>query len=224
MVSSVAVIPARGGSKRVPGKNTREFCGVPAIVRAIRTVQQSGVFDSVIVSTDSPETAQLALAHGAIVPELRPNTLADDQTPTRPVVVHAIETWMDSSVNLVACVYAVTPLLSSHLLREAVEIALTCDGYVFPVERSRHPVQRAIELDANGRSFSRERDHFFSRSQDLAPVYFDVGQFYVARRDTWLEREEFHDRGRTIEVPIGSAIDVDTEQDWRDAERLFESR
>lgn len=197
---------------------------MPAIVRAIDTVRQSGVFDSVIVSTDSPNTSRLALDHGAIVPGLRPRELARDQTPTRPVIVHAIEAWTDASVELIACVYPVTPLLSPELLREAVSLASACDGYVFPVERSRHPVQRAVQLDANGRSFSRERGYFFSRSQDLASVYFDAGQFYVARRDIWLEREEFHDGGRTIEVPIGSLIDVDTEEDWIEAERLYKAR
>lgn len=224
MVSVVAVIPARAGSRRIPSKNTKLFCGIPSLVRAIDIVLSSSAVDQVLVSTDDQQTAELAREHGAMVPALRPKDLADDLTPTRPVIVHAIQEWLDDSVDIVACVYAVTPLLPPELLRESVSLAKTSGGYVFPVEPSRHPVQRAIELDHEGKSFSREPNYFLARSQDLAPVYFDVGQFYVARREVWLERESFHDEGTPIKVEPGSMIDVDTDADWTAAEALFAFR
>lgn len=218
---AVAVIPARSGSQRLPGKNVKEFLGVPSIARAIDTVRRAGIFEEIIVSTDDPSIAEIAQDHGAIVPALRPASLADDYTPTRPVIIHAIQEWIDGSVEIVACVYAVTPLLRPELLREAVDQAVLCDGYVFPVEESRYPIQRAIELDNEGRSFSREPESFFARSQDLAPTFFDVGQFYVASREVWLKRERFHEGGTAIVVEAGSLVDIDTWADWDEAERRY---
>ncbi len=218
----VAVIPARAGSRRIPGKNTKSFLGVPSLARAIETTRRAGVFDAIFVSTDSSAIADMARECGALVPELRPASLADDYTPTRPVILHAIQHWLEASVEIVACVYAVTPLLRAELLRNGVSLAASSGGYVFPVEKSRHPVQRAIELDHQGLSFSREPNDFFSRSQDLPSTYFDVGQFYIARREVWLERERFHDGGTTIQIEPGSVVDIDTSTDWGEAERLFQ--
>jgi N-acylneuraminate cytidylyltransferase len=200
------------------------FLGQPTIVRAIRTAQDASVFESVFVSTDDQIAASLALEHGAVVPSLRPAWLADDSTPTRPVIVHALHEWLDSTFDIIACLYPVTPLLEPDLLARAVGLAEVVDGYVFPVERSRHPVQRAVVLDGDGRSRSREPEAYFQRSQDLEPVFFDVGQFYVARREVWEAVESFHDRGSIIEVEPGSVIDVDTQEDWVLAEQLYRSR
>jgi pseudaminic acid cytidylyltransferase len=224
MVTSVAVVPARGGSQRIPLKNTKQFFGIPAIVRALRVISASEVFSRVIVSTDDEETASLALAHGAEIPALRPTALADHETTTHPVMLHAIREWVRDSAEIVACVYPVTPFLEAPLLAKAVRIAEETEGYVFPAERSPHPVQRAVVLDVNGRTRSREPQYFFARSQDLEPTYFDVGQFYVARRTVWETVESFHNGGVIIEVETGAMIDVDTPEDWDRAERLYKVR
>lgn len=221
-MSSVAIIPARGGSKRIPRKNLLPFDGVPMIVRSIRTALDSGLFEQVVVSTDDAEIAELARAHGAQVPFLRPAELADDFTGTAAVIVHALQQL--PAFDYACCVYATAPLLQARFLREGLELLQQHPQklFAFSVCSFGFPVQRALTLDAEGALTALYPEFRNSRSQDLPEAFQDAGQFYWGRRDAWL-------RGEVVYSPVSLPVilprhlvqDIDTLQDWKRAEYLY---
>ncbi|MFA6922270.1 MAG: pseudaminic acid cytidylyltransferase [Gallionella sp.] len=220
----IAVIPARGGSKRIPRKNIREFAGKPMIAYAIDAARGCGLFDHVIVSTDDEEIARIAVQYGAEVPFMRPAELADDHTATIPVVVHAIEACrkIGWSARLVCCIYPAVPLIREQDLLDAH--ALLEQGgteYAFPVTPFPSAIQRALRRlpDGNMRSFNPENVN--TRTQDLEPAYYDVGQFYLGKVEAWLNGLSPHQTGKGLVIPEWRAVDIDTQDDWLRAELMF---
>jgi pseudaminic acid cytidylyltransferase len=227
MNSRLAVIPARGGSKRIPRKNIRAFAGRPMIGYAIDLARTSGLFDHVVVTTDDADVAQIARQAGAEVPFMRPADLSGDLTPTVPVVAHAIRACRDLGwrVDTVCCIYPAVPLLRVNDLTAALIMLEECDApYVFPVLAYRSPIQRALRRDAGGRSAPFHPEHAQTRTQDLPRAFHDAGQFYWGRASSWLDGLALHADARTLVLDEGSAVDIDTPADWALAEALFEAR
>lgn len=220
----LAVIPARGGSKRIPRKNIREFAGKPMIAHAIDAAQRCGLFDHVVVSTDDEEIAAIALAHGAEVPFRRPAELADDHTPTVPVIAHAIEACrqMGWAIAHACCIYPGVPLISVDDLREAYAL-LEHSGaaYSFPVTEFPSAIQRALRRLPDGRMQPFYPEYELTRSQDLEPAYHDAGQFYWGRTDAWLTNNRIHGSGVGLPIPAWRVVDIDTPADWERAELLY---
>lgn len=220
----LAVIPARGGSKRIPRKNIRPFCGKPIIAWSIEAARASGCFDRIVVSTDDAEIAEVALRHGAEVPFVRPAELSDDTATTIPVIAHAIAA-LDAPVvpDAVCCIYATAPFLCAQDLRRGLD-ALTagdCD-YVFPVTRYPFPIQRAVRLDARGRVAMFDPAMFNVRSQDLEPAWHDAGQFYWGRASAWRDGLPIFAAGSVaLPLPRHRVQDIDDADDWLRAEWMF---
>jgi N-acylneuraminate cytidylyltransferase len=222
---NIAVIPARGGSKRIPRKNIRDFCGKPMIAWSIEAARISGCFDRILVSTDDPEIADVAREFGAEAPFMRPAELADDHTPTIPVISHAVN-WVKShgeSPETVCCIYATAPMLQAEDLRQGLALleAQQCD-YVFPVAIYPFPIQRAVRITTTGRVEMFYPENFGTRSQDLEPAYHDAGQFYWGHAHTWLSgRPIFSPLTIPLILPGHRVQDIDTPDDWQRAEWMF---
>ena len=221
-MNSVAIIPARGGSKRIPRKNLLPFDGVPMIVRSIRTALDSGLFEQVVVSTDDAEIAELALAHGAQVPFLRPAELADDFTGTAAVIVHALQQL--PAFDYACCVYATAPLLQARFLREGFELLQQHPqkSFAFSVCSFGFPVQRALTLDGQGALTALYPEFRQTRSQDLPEAFQDAGQFYWGRSEAWLRGDVLYSSASLpVILPRHLVQDIDTLQDWKRAEYLY---
>lgn len=221
-MSCVAIIPARGGSKRIPRKNLKPFDGVPMIVRSIRTALDSGLFEQVVVSTDDGEIAEVARAHGAEVPFLRPAELADDYAGTAPVIVHALQQLPD--FDYACCVYATAPLLQVRYLRQGLELLEQHPdkSFAFSVCSFGFPVQRALTLDGQGALQALYPEFRNTRSQDLPEAYQDAGQFYWGRSDAWLRGEVIYSpTSLPVILPRHLVQDIDTLEDWKRAEYLY---
>lgn len=224
-MSNLCVIPARGGSKRVPRKNIRNFCGKPMIAWSIEAAVASGCFSRVIVSTDDPDIASIAAAHGAAVPFMRPASLSDDIAGVMPVVRHALEWAREHATHprFVACVYATAPFLRPELLRQALQVLVESGAdFVLPVVEFEYPVQRALHLNSGGCLEFVEAAHASSRSQDLPIRYHDAGQFFAGRPEAFQNRDTvLSSRCAPLRLDRGECIDIDTEEDWKLAEKMF---
>lgn len=223
----LAVIPARGGSKRIPRKNIKPFCGKPMIAWSIEAAMQSGCFDEVIVSTDDAEIADVARQWGAGVPFMRPAELADDHAGTIPVIRHAIE-WSregGKQPSQVCCIYATAPFVQVDDLRRGLDLLLANDcSYAFSVTSYPFPIQRAIRITAQGRVEMFHPEHFNTRSQDLEEAWHDAGQFYWGRAQAWLENPVFFSPlSIPVRLPRYRVQDIDTPEDWLRAEWMFKA-
>lgn len=222
----LAVIPARGGSKRIPRKNIKEFCGKPMIAWAIEAARESGCFDRIIVSTDDAEIAEISCQWGAEAPFVRPEALSDDHTGTIPVVAHAIDWLLKHTAEKpkeVCCVYATAPFVRPADLRQGLEALChhKCD-YTFSVTSFPFPIQRAVRINKYGRVEMFHPEHFNSRSQDLEEAYHDAGQFYWGRAGAWLGgRQIFSSDAIPLILPRHRVQDIDTIEDWQRAELMF---
>ena len=221
---TIAVIPARGGSKRIPRKNIRSFAGRSMISYAIDAARESGLFDHIIVSTDDLEISEIARANGAETPFVRPTHLADDLTSTVPVIAHAIQVYLDKgwNGNYVCCIYATAPLIRGKDLSKTLTL-LKQSGvdYCFPIAEYPSPIQRALVRNEEGLTTPYFPEFELTRTQDLKPTYQDAGQFYWGRRDAWLNNMDIHSGGVGYLVPHGRVVDIDTEEDWARAEALY---
>jgi pseudaminic acid cytidylyltransferase len=226
-VTQIAVIPARGGSKRIPRKNVRSFCGKPIIAWSIEAALASGCFDAVIVSTDDDEIAGVARQCGAAVPFMRPPSLADDLTGTAPVVRHAIEWFVREGdpPDTACCIYATAPFVTAEDLRRGREILSTTGAdYAFSVTSYAFPIQRAVRITAQGRVEMYQPEHAGTRSQDLEEAYHDAGQFYWGRARAWSEeRPLFSAAAAPVLLPRYRVQDIDTLEDWTRAEWMFKA-
>lgn len=225
--SAIAIVPARGGSKRIPRKNIRGFHGVPLLARTVRTLRDTGLFTHVVVSTDDDEVAEVAKAAGATVPFRRPARLADDHTPTTPVIAHAIRqtaAHLEDNSPYVCVAYPAAVLVEPLDLMEAFARLRAGDvDYVFTATTFPAPIQRALRLLDDGRTEMLWPEHLESRSQDLEESVHDAGQFYWGRRDAWLEkRPVLGGNSAAYILPRWRAQDIDTEEDWVRAEVMFE--
>ncbi len=221
----VAVIPARGGSKRIPRKNIREFAGKPMIGYAIERALASGVFDRVLVSTDDDEIARIALGFGAEVPFRRPGHLSDDHTGLTAVIAHAVEFVMAESTELSAacCIYSTAPFLRPEDLRRGLEVLEAGDwNYVLSATTFASPIFRAFRCDDSGGLGMFFPENFKTRSQDLPEAWHDAAQFCWGRPRAWLDGTVvFDSRSTMVPVPRWRVQDIDTPEDWRRAELMF---
>ncbi|OZB74784.1 MAG: pseudaminic acid cytidylyltransferase [Halothiobacillus sp. 14-55-98] len=224
----LAVIPARGGSKRIPRKNIRSFGGKPMISWSIEAALQSGCFDQVVVSTDDAEIADVARTHGAAVPFMRPAELSGDHTGTIPVIRHAIE-WFQSLGTVpeeVCCLYATAPFVRAEDIRKGLEVLGKTEdcAYAFSVTSYAFPIQRALRLTAADRVQMFHPEHFNTRSQDLDEAYHDAGQFYWGQCSAWLAGKPiFSPAAAPVILPRHRVQDIDTPEDWERAEWMFKA-
>lgn len=217
----VAVIPARGGSKRVPRKNVRPLGGRPLVAWAVLTALAAHRVDRVVVSTDDAEVAAAAREAGAEVPFVRPADLSDDHTPLVPVIADAIGRLDLDRDDAVCCVYPTAiGLLPEDLDAGCALLDEPGPPYVVGVVPYPHPVQRALAMDATGQLSMVDPDLALVRTQDLPPRWHDAGQFVWGRASAWLDRTPVLTAARGLELPAWRAIDLDTEDDWARAELL----
>jgi pseudaminic acid cytidylyltransferase len=220
----IAVIPARGGSKRVPRKNIKPFCGKPMVAWSIEAAESSGLFKHIIVSTDDPEIAKVAEAWGAEVPFLRPKALSDDYTATAPVIAHATQWALEQKMDIevVCCIYATAPFLQATDLRRGWEALISGDwDFAFTVTDFAAPIFRAFKQTEEGGIEMFYPQHFAMRSQDLPMALHDAGQFYWGRPAAWLaEKPIFDGRSKPVMIPRWRVQDIDTPEDWSRAEIL----
>lgn len=224
-MANVVIIPARGGSKRIPNKNIRFFLGKPIIAYSIEAARLTGLFDRIIVSTDSDQIAQVAKQHGAEVPFLRPAELADDFTATGTVIFHALQWLFDnnSPADYVCCLYATAPLIRPidiirgyELLRERKAIS-ALSVTTFP-----YPIFRAVKLNNDGKLEMIWPEYRKSRSQDLPVTYHDAGQFYWAGAEQFMEEHTFLTEDAVpVILPRYIVQDIDTLEDWEMAEKMY---
>jgi len=221
----LAVIPARGGSKRIPRKNIKSFGGKPMIAWSILASQESGVFDRIIVSTDDPEIASISRECGADVPFIRPAELSDDHTGTMPVVAHAIKWHLNQGLDpkQVCCIYATAPFAQGIDIRRGLSVLETSGAdFAFSVTSFAFPIQRAIKLRTDGRMEMFDPVHFQTRSQDLPDAYHDAGQFYWGKKAAWLsDASIFAPCSAPVILPRYRVQDIDTPEDWEQAEALM---
>ena len=223
----LAVIPARGGSKRIPHKNIKEFAGKPLIAYSIEAAQCTGLFDKIWVSTDDARIAEVALQHGAEVPFMRPAELSDDFTGTTPVVKHAIDYCQQhfSLPEYTCCIYATAPFLQADYLQLAFKrlseepqkcFAFSCTTFAFPV-------QRALIKQGTGVA-PMFPEHITQRSQDLTEAFHDAGQFYWGLSTGFLnDRKMFSEDAIPILLPRHLVQDIDSPEDWQQAELMYQA-
>lgn len=218
-MSAVAIIPARGGSRRIPRKNVRDFRGRPMIAWAVQHALAAGCFERVVVTTDDDEIATAAVAAGAEAPFRRPADLADEHTPTTPVIAHAITALglpADDEMA-VCCVYPATPLLEPADLRAALDAwRARPERFVVAAYAPHLPIARAFALDDDGARMLLP-GFATTRTQDLPRVYLDAGWFYVGSTRLWLGATSIIEGAGVIEIDADRAIDIDTEADWQRA-------
>jgi N-acylneuraminate cytidylyltransferase len=222
---NVAIIPARGGSKRIPRKNIRDFCGKPIIAYSIEAAKKSNCFDHIIVSTDDEEIARVARDWGAEVPFMRPAELSDDYTGTIPVIAHAVN-WISENIGEVkyaCCIYATAPFLSSEDLQKGLQLIQSENiDYAFSVTSFAFPIQRAICITPDQRAEMFYPQYFNTRSQDLEEAWHDAGQFYWGSAKAWCEeRAIFAEDSVPVKLPRHRVQDIDTPEDWVRAEWLL---
>ncbi len=222
----VAIIPARGGSKRIARKNVKAFHGKPIIAWSILAAQESGLFDRILVSTDDTEIMDQAVEAGAEAPFRRPAELADDHTPTIPVIRHAVE-WLQEHqgpVTEACCIYATAPFVRPGDLREGLRRLReqTETDFVLAVTHFEFPLFRAVRLSEGDRVSMFWPEHEMTRSQDLPAAYHDAGQFYWGTSAAWRGCSGvFSSNTRAVVVPRYLVQDIDTPEDWVRAEAMF---
>lgn len=222
-MKNLAIIPARGGSKRIPRKNIKDFLGKPIIAYSIEAALQSGMYDEVMVSTDDEEIAAIAKQYGAKVPFLRSEATANDYATTADVIIEVLDCYakMGQFFDTFSCIYSTAPFVSADRLREAygmvkgdVNSVFTCVAYSYPIQRALHIVDGKISM--------LQPQYLKSRSQDLEPTYHDAGQFYVCTVDAFMETKSLwgnHTAGLVLsELEVQ---DLDTLTDWTLAEMKY---
>jgi len=226
-MKTIAVIPARGGSKRIPHKNIRLFAGKPIIVYSIETAQRSGLFDRIIVSTDDQQIADISRSCGAEAPFMRPTALADDFCGTNAVVKHCLQ-WLrqeeDYAADIACCIYATAPFLRETYLRQGIEMLIALKKmFAFSVTSYAFPVQRALRLNKDGCVEALYPENIFVRSQDLEQAYHDAGQFYWGKTTAFMyDTVVYSPASVPVVLPRYLVQDIDTEEDWHQAELMFQ--
>lgn len=231
-MKTIALIPARSGSKRIPQKNIKHFFGKPIIAYAIQNAHKSKIFDSVVVSTDCEHIAHIAKEFGASVPFMRPKDLSDDTTATIPVISHAAKELNLLPDDRICCIYPATPLLQAHYLIKANALLDTNPNalYVFGALQYDYNPLRAFKLvpsDTKQATNALYPKMLFSafqstRSQDLEPIFHDSGQFYFGRAGAFMEQQPiFASHSLALIMESTHAIDIDTPKDWERAELQY---
>ena len=222
---NICVIPARGGSKRIPRKNIKEFNGKPIIAYSIEAALESNCFDQVIVSTDDDEIAEISKTYGAKVPFIRPAELSNDYAGTIPVIKHTIE-WLEghnNAVDNVCCLYATAPFIQSQTISKAFQQLLESKAdYCFSVTSFAFPIQRSLRITQDDKVGMFYPENFNVRSQDLEESYHDAGQFYWGKAQAFKdELPIFSEAASPYILPRYLVQDIDTTEDWIRAEAMY---
>ena len=224
---NIAIIPARGGSKRIPKKNIKDFLGKPILAYSIETAIRTNLFERIIVSTDSDEIASVACEYGAETPFIRPDAISDDYTGTHKVIGHAVN-WLEhhnTEIDFVCCIYPTAPLIDKNDIIKGYNLIEEgrWDSIIAATNYS-YPIFRSFEMLSTGGLKMIFPEHYNSRSQDLAQVYHDAGQFYWARPYIWTSKpREFNKKNSIVKIPNSRVQDIDTLEDWEKAEILFKT-
>ncbi len=220
----IAIIPARGGSKRIKKKNIRKFNGRPIIFWAIKAAKESGLFDKIVVSTDSTEIAEIAKRFGAEIPFIRPDNISDDFSPTIDVIAHTIDSIEDKDkLEYACCIYPCSPFLQKEDLKKAFNLLVKSNSdYVYPVTEFPPPPQRSLRMNEESNLSFTYPENEMKRTQDFETLYHDAGQFYWGKKSAWVNKINMHSSGIGLPVPNWRVIDIDNEEDWKRAELLFQ--
>lgn len=224
-MSVIAVIPARSGSKRIPHKNIKTFCGKPMMAYSIEAAKNAGIFDRIIVSTDSEKIASTAKELGAEIPFMRPRELADDQTGTDAVILHALKRLMEDAekIDYICCIYATAPFVKAEYIIKGYNIlrdnnATSC----FSVTTYPFPIFRSLKINSQNRLEMFWPEYRETRSQDLPEAYHDAGQFYWANVKNYLKEKQFYSKDAVpVILPRYLVQDIDTPEDWETAEKMY---
>lgn len=223
---NIAIIPARGGSKRIPRKNIRLFDGKPMIAHAVTAARASGLFEHIVVSTDDEEIAVIAREWGAETPFLRPADLASDDTATVPAIAHGVQACrtLRWAFEYVCCIYPGVPFIQIDDLKGALALLMERGAdYCFPVTEFPTAIQRALRRLDDGKMQPFYPQFEMARTQEFEPAYHDAGQFYWGKAEAWLRGIRIHSSGIGYVIPYWRVVDIDTPADWRRAETLFKS-
>lgn len=223
-MKSIAIITARGGSKRIPRKNIKEFCGKPILAYSIEAALQSGIFDTVMVSTDDEEIAEIAKQYGAEVPFFRSEKTANDYAATGDVLLEVLKEYekRGEHFDFVCCVYPTAPFVTAKKLQKAAGLLTDKDAdTVMPVVRFGFPPQRSVVLERGYLQF-KWPEYALARSQDLEPFFHDAGQFYFMRTESFLAQKKLvMEKTIPLEMDEMEVQDIDNEVDWKLAEVKF---
>jgi len=224
-MKNVAVILARSGSKRIPNKNLKEFCGKPMISWPIKAALESNCFEKIIVSTDSREIAEISKEFGAEITGLREDRLSDDSTTSTKVMSYEASK-VKEEFDLICCIYGSAPLVKHETIVKALDLLSQNQdvNYVFPVTEFSHPPSRGFRLDAKSRLISLDSGSYLKRTQDIESVYHDAGQFYFGKPEAFIKQTPIFDKNsKALVLPRTQVCDIDSEEDWEMAEILFKN-
>jgi pseudaminic acid cytidylyltransferase len=221
---NIAIIPARGGSKRIPRKNIKDFCGKPMIAWSIEKAISTGLFETVLVSTDDEEIAQIARLYGAKTPFLRPKELSGDHVGTAEVLSHATQWALDEGykISAVCCILATAPFIQARDIKSGLNLLnkVSCD-YVIAATNFSAPIHRSFFEHPDGRIEMFFPEHYLTRSQDLPEAFHDAAQFYWGRPQAWIEKRRGLGRNSVLfKIPRWRVQDIDNNDDWKRAEIL----
>ena len=220
----VAIIPARSGSKRILKKNIKTFHSKPIIYWSIKIAKESGIFDKIIVSTDSNEIKKIVEEYNVEVPFLRPSSLSDDYTPTNSVILHSLDYL--NSVNYfpdyACCIYPCAPLMLSDDIVKAFNMMVEKNfEFIYPITKYNHPIQRALRINKDSSLAFINPEHELRRTQDLDTSYHDAAQFYWGKSSSWSSGKNMHSCGSGMIIPSWRVSDIDDDNDWKRSEILF---
>ncbi len=223
-MKTLAIIPARGGSKRIPRKNIKDFLGKPIIAYSINSALDSGVFDEVMVSTDDIEIAEIAEHYGASVPFYRSPEMSNDMAMTAPVLIEVLDKYkqLGKEFEYVACIYPTAPFITPKILKESMELLIKSNvDSVLPIVRYSYPPQRGLIIE-NGLVKMLYPENYNVRSQDFTPYYHDCGQFYCLKTSVLRQEQKLYCKSTIpIELPETAVQDIDNEEDWKIAEMKY---
>lgn len=221
-MKNLCIIPARGGSKRIPRKNVKPFMGKPILAYSIENAFATGLFDEVMVSTDDPEIMEVAKQYGASVPFVRTEKTANDFAPLADVLHEVVDMYAEQGKTFdnMCCILATCPLVKVSYISEAYQKLINSDFIsVYPVVQFSYPILRSLRMDDNGEVSMNWPEYAKTRSQDLAPAYHDSGTFYWHKVDAWMSGKR---KGGGIVMAEDLVQDIDTEEDWRMAELKYQ--
>ena len=225
-MSSICIITARGGSKRIPRKNVREFCGKPMLAYSVDAALQSGIFDDVMVSTDDEEIAEVAKSYGAEVPFMRSAAMSNDYATTVDVLSEVLSEYekRGAEFDTMCCLYPTAPFVRASELKEAAAIIRAGATSVIPVTSFDFPPLRGFRVGGDGSLEYAFPEYARVRSQDLPEMVHDCGRFYFAKTSSFRERRSFiTDKTRLLRIPRKLVQDIDTPEDWEMAEQKYQA-
>jgi len=220
-MTNIAIIPARGGSKRIPRKNIKEFCGKPIIAYSIEAAIKSNIFNEIMVSTDDEEIAEVAKKYGASVPFFRSAEMSTDMAMTVPVLIEVLGEYekQGKHFDITCCIYPCAPFVTAQKLKQGIDLLLQNDAsFAFPIVKFSYPPQRCFVIREQRISMLYP-ENYLKRSQDLEPLYHDAGQFYFAKTEVLREKQTFFgENSMPIICNESEMQDIDTMEDWKIAE------